>query len=314
MVRRLAGVESYPDGVGSTGRRRGTSRHAKGTGQLTRPFEIRRLDGSSLGDMAALCARAVPDPPKVEELGGALFAPEQPADVRGDPEIGVVATVECDGGAHLRLIAVEPSARRRGYGRALLESAEQSALSCGHGSLTVGADPPYFLWPGVPSGSTELLCLLESRHYSRVEANFDMTVALDSIPAEQAGPVVATADERDEVDLWMAEHWPNWRLEVLRALEKGNLLLEREQSAGRGPISAFCAFEVNRGGKLGPVGVRPDLIGRGRGRGVLVGALHELRRRGRERVDIVWVGPVVPYASVGGAISNVYFVYRRELG
>jgi hypothetical protein len=70
---------------------------------------------------------------------------------------------------------------------------------------------------------------------------------------------------------------------------------------------------VNRAGLLGPVAVRPDLMGRGAGRGVLVGALHELRRRGKQTIDVGWVGPVVPYAAVGGRVSTCYFVYRRAL-
>jgi len=123
---------------------------------------------------------------------------------------------------------------------------------------------------------------------------------------------MASAEDRGEIDHWMARHWPNWRLEVLRALDKGNLVLERGGEQGDRDLVAFCAFEVNRAGFLGPVAVRPDLIGHRRGRGVLLGALNELRRRGREQVDVAWVGPVVPYASVGGSVSNVYFVYRRE--
>ena len=75
----------------------------------------------------------------------------------------------------------------------------------------------------------------------------------------------------------------------------------------------FCAFEVNRVGFLGPVGVRPDLIGRGAGTPALVGALHELRVRGRSSTEVVWVGPIVPYARLGGRVSTVYFVYRKEL-
>ena len=86
------------------------------------------------------------------------------------------------------------------------------------------------------------------------------------------------------------------------------------RTATSGAVSAFCAFEVNRRGLLGPVAVRLELMGQGRGKGVLVGALHELRRRGADRVSVVWVGPVLPYAAVGGRVGDVYFVYRKELG
>ena len=75
---------------------------------------------------------------------------------------------------------------------------------------------------------------------------------------------------------------------------------------------AICAFEVNRAGFLGPCAVRPDLIGRGAGRPTLLGALHELHRRGRTSIDVTWVGPIVPYAALGGVVSNVYFVYRKR--
>ena len=110
----------------------------------------------------------------------------------------------------------------------------------------------------------------------------------------------------------MAANWDNWRAEVLRALDKGNLFIARAEG-DTGPITAFCAFEVNRRGLLGPVAVRPDLMGQGRGKGVLLGALHELRRRGAERISVVWIGPVVPYVQVGGRVSEIFFVYRKGL-
>jgi hypothetical protein len=137
-----------------------------------------------------------------------------------------------------------------------------------------------------------------------------MDVDLARIPADPGGHQLAEPADRDEVDAWMQSHWSNWRPEALRALDKGNLVISREDG---GPISAFCAFEVNRTGLLGPVAVRPELIGQGKGRAALLGALHELRRRGRESVSVVWIGPVVPYAAVGGQVTDVYFVYRKEL-
>jgi hypothetical protein len=55
-------------------------------------------------------------------------------------------------------------------------------------------------------------------------------------------------------------------------------------------------------------------MGKGAGRAVLVGALHGMRAEGRERIEICWVGPVPPYAQVGGEVSRVFFVYRKQLG
>jgi GNAT superfamily N-acetyltransferase len=267
------------------------------------------LERNSLAAIAELCRRGVSEPLTVDELDGALFAGEQPAVVRGDPEIGVVATADCDDGAHVRLLVVDPEKRRRGHGRALLRAAEADARAAGSATLTVGADAPFFLWAGVPSANIELVCLFERHHYERVETNFDMTIDLAAIPDDVGGHAIAKPTDRDDVDTWMSAHWPNWRPEVLRGLDKGNLVIARDDTG----ISAFCGFEVNRAGFLGPVAVRPDLISRGAGRGVLVGALHELRRRGRDHIEVNWVGPVVPYAALGGRVSTVYFVYRRVL-
>ncbi len=271
--------------------------------------ELPVLDRSALSAIADLCRRGIADSPTEAEIDGVLFAAEQPAIVRGDPSVGVVATAQCDDGTHLRLLVVDPEQRGNGHGRALVRAAEGDARAAGSAALTVGADSPYFLWAGVPSASTELMCLFERLHYERIESHFDMTIDLATIPDDPGGYALAGPDDRDEVDEWMAKHWSNWRVEVLRALDKNNLLITRDD---RG-ISAFCGFEVNRAGFLGPVAARPELIGRGAGRSTLVGALHELRRRGRDSIEVNWVGPVVPYAALGGRVSTVYFVYRKVL-
>jgi GNAT superfamily N-acetyltransferase len=271
--------------------------------------ELPRLERGALPEIAALCGRGLRDSPSVDELEGALFAPDQPAVVRGDPAVGVVATVTSEGQGHIRLLVVDPAARGRGRGHALIAAAHADARAAGHGSITVGADAPYFLWPGVPSTELALLCLLERHRYARVETNFDMTIDLDSLPDDPGGYVLATAADHDEVEAFVSEHWSNWRAEVLRALGKGNLAIARDVEG----IASFCAFEVNRRGFLGPVASRPDLIGRGAGRAPLIGALHELRARGRSNIDVVWVGPIVPYARVGGRVSSIYFVYRKAL-
>jgi predicted N-acetyltransferase YhbS len=271
--------------------------------------EVAVLDRSALPEIAALCERGIHDAPAIDELDGALFASDQPAIVRGDPAVGVVATVEAEGNAHIRLLVVDPASRRRGEGHRLLHAAHADARAAGHASITVGADGPYFLWPGVLTTELAMLCLLERHHYARVETNFDMTIDLAELPDDPGGHTLATEADRADILVFADTQWPNWKAEVLRALGKGNLVIARDD----GGIASLCAFEVNRRGYLGPVASRLDLMGKGAGRAPLLGALHELRARGRKSIEVVWVGPIVPYARVGGRVSSTYFVYRKVL-
>jgi GNAT superfamily N-acetyltransferase len=266
-----------------------------------------RLGPEHVDAIAALCRRALGDPPAADEIAGALFAPDEPTNVRGDPDVGVVASVEVDGSGYVRLLVVDPAHRGQGHGHALLEAAE--ADLAGLPSVTVGADAPYFLFPGVETTELAMLCLLERHHYDRVEANFNMEVDLRSLPPDPGGYSNATAEERDEVDDWVTTHWANWRLEVLRALDKGTLLIARDDAG----ISAFCAYDVNRRGLMGPVASRFELIGKGAATPLIIGALHQMRAAGRDRAEVVWVGPIVPYARVGARVTRVFFVYRRQL-
>lgn len=268
---------------------------------------LEELGEDAVDAIAALCQRSLADPPAADEIGSCLFAPDQPSVVRGDPDVGVVATAEIDGNGFIRLLVVDPAHRGRGHGHALLEAAE--ADLAGAPSVTVGTDAPYFLFPGVEATETAMLALLERHHYDRGEANFNMAVDLRTLPPDPGGYTVASAAERDEVDDWMTTHWANWRLEVLRALDKGTLLLARDELG----ISAFCAYDVNRRGLLGPVASRFELIGKGAAAALILGALHQLRASGRDHAEVVWVGPIVPYARVGGHVSRVFFVYRRYL-
>jgi len=274
---------------------------------MTTPVDA--LDERALPAIVALCRRGLRDAPTEDELAGALFAPDQPAQVRGDPDVGIVASTTWGEHGFVRLLVVDPDHRGHGHGRALLDAAEADLREQGVGSVTVGADAPYYLFPGVETTELAMLCLLERRKYWRTEANFNMDVDLDTIPPDEGGASPATAGDRDEVDRWMAQHWEMWRPEVLRALDKGTLLLSRDDEG----ISAFCAYDVNRRGLLGPVAVRPALMGRGAGRAALVAALHRMRADGQRRIEVAWVGPVVPYARVGGTVGRVFFVYKKNL-
>ena len=259
-----------------------------------------------LEDVAALCARSMPSPPSVAELRCTLFAPDQPALVRYAPAMGVVAVVRDGDDGYIRLLTLDPAYRGQGLGHELLRAAEDDLD--GARVITVGADAPYFLFPGVPVDETGLCCLLERHHYSREETNYNIDIALDGLPPDPGTAFEPRPGERQELDAWMTRHWPHWRAEVLRACDQGSLVLARAS----GDITAFCAYDVNRSGTLGPIASRPDLIGRGVGAPLLVAALHRLRDKGHDTIEVLWVGPMVPYARLGGRVGRLFFVYRRR--
>jgi ribosomal protein S18 acetylase RimI-like enzyme len=264
------------------------------------------LGVDAVGEITALCNRSLAVDLAPSEIAGTLFAPDQPTIVRGDPAVGVVAAVPGEPDGFIRLLVVDPAHRGRGHGHTLLRAAEADLAESR--VITVGADAPYYLFAGVETSQIELLGLLEGHRYHREEANFNMEIDLAGLPDDPGGTTLAGAADRAEVAEWMTQHWDNWKAEVLRALDKGTLLLARDADG----ITAFCAWNVNRSGLLGPVASRPDLIGKGSGRAVLVGALHRIRASGAGSVDVSWVGPIRPYAAVGGRVSRVFFVYRKR--
>jgi len=259
--------------------------------------------------VADLARRCLDDPPSRSELAESLFSPDQPAIVRGHPDIGLVATVCSGAQGYIRLLGVDPLARRRHHGTALLRAAEADVRAGGATAVQVGADPPYYLYPGVETTATAMLCLLERERYQRNDANFNMRVDMDALPPDPGGSDVATERDRDEVTAWMERHWPNWTPEALRALDHSTLVLSRDDAG----IAAICAYDVNRTGFLGPIAVRGDLWGHGVGRPLLISALHRMRASGRRHIEVAWVGPIRPYAGVGASVGRVFFVYRRQL-
>jgi GNAT superfamily N-acetyltransferase len=264
------------------------------------------LGPEQLPDLVALARRSLRDPPTEQDLAASLFTPGFPVTVRGDPDTGVVASCVRDGAGYLRLLMVDPSARRHGLGDALLAAAEDDLAELP--SITVGADAPDYLFPGVEVDQLAMLCLLERRRYDRGEANVNMVVDLDRLPPEPSGARVARPGERDELEAWTAEHWPWWSTEVLRCADRERLMVSRDDDG----IAAVCCWDGARAGWVGPVAVRPSIIGHGRGRSVLIAALHRMRTAGSARAEIGWVGPLRPYVeTVGARMHRVFLVYRK---
>ena len=270
-------------------------------------LETPLLSVDAVDAITALCNRSLPRPLLRTELERSLFAPDQPTVVRGDPGVGVVVTVPGTPEGFIRLLVVDPDHRRHGHGHTLLAAAEADLEAST--VITVGADAPYYLFAGVETSEIEMLCLLEGHGYHREDANLNMAIDFARLPPDPGTGAIATPADRDEVATWMEEHWAHWKAEVLKALDNATLLLNRDEQG----IAAFCAWDVNRAGLLGPVASRPDLIGKGRSRPILLGALHRMGPgTAAAPTEISWVGPIGPYAAVGGSITRVFIVHRKR--
>jgi len=73
-------------------------------GKIRRVTSIDVLDDAAVDGIAALCRRSLADPPTAEELAAVPFTADQPALVRGDPGVGVVATGEGGGNGFVKLV------------------------------------------------------------------------------------------------------------------------------------------------------------------------------------------------------------------
>ena len=272
-------------------------------------MELPIRGADAIEQIAVLGQRSIIDAPTADELVRALTAADQPAVVRGDPERGVVATVTWEGAGFVRFLAVDPAHRGAGLGRALLGAAEDDLRAAGVSSITIGADAPYYLWPGIDARELTTVCLVERLQYARVEVHLNMDVDLSSLPPDPGGWRIATPGDRKAVNAWAEEHWGFWRAEMLRACDQDGLVIGEDADG----IAAVCAYDVNRAGFVGPVAVRPNLMGHGVGVAPLLGALHRMRRDGRTEAEVSWVGPVVPYARIGATLGRSFLVYRKEL-
>ncbi len=267
------------------------------------------LGPEALPAVVELCRRALGDSaPTRDELARALFDPERPATLRGDPERGVVATVVRHGTGFVRLLVVDPLHRRRGFGSQLLAAGE--ADLAGLPSIAVGSDAPDHLFPGVPLGATGLLTLLEARRYQRAGVALNLDVPPDAQRQPSPGVIDAGPDDAEELLDWVRGHYSHWEDETERSLRRGSVVLSRDDCG----LTGFCAWGANRAAWLGPMAVDPERRGTGLGAPLARAALTRMRAEGHRRIQVAWVTSIAFYAkAIGATVGDAYLLCRKDV-
>ena len=298
---------------------------------LLRP--VRETDAGHLLELWNAAARFDP-------LTPSLLSEKLWADPDFDPAMALLA--EVDGGAagfafgllraasraplgYVKLLAVDPAARRRGLGSQLLETIETTLRSRGAHSVRICESAPNYLTPGVDARYSAAPHFLEARGYARVAEACNMTVDLgqrdfDTVEAERRlaarGVAIrrACADDHARISELLRDEWPSWLPEVRRALrnEPASVYI----AVQGGAVVAFSAYDANNRGTgwFGPMGTAPGARRQGIGHVLLFRCLADMAAQGHGHATIPWVDPVDFYRHcAGAAVSRIFHRYEKVL-
>jgi GNAT superfamily N-acetyltransferase len=206
-------------------------------------------------------------------------------------------------GKYLRLLAVDPSQRRRGIGSALLREAESGGVT------VVAAEPGNYFTPGIVESDTATLAFFRKRGYRETARTQNLTGSTSVASGLQPAKPARAGSPQFVAVLEFIERvfGPIWRFESSNA--RTLFYVEAD-----GVIAGFATQEANnRGlGFFGPTGVDPRFRGRGLGRDLLLASLDELRGAGFERVIIPWTDAIEFYRkSCGAEIAHKFVIMRR---
>jgi predicted N-acetyltransferase YhbS len=227
---------------------------------------------------------------------------------------------------YVRLGAVDPAARRRGVGSALLDEVERRLAAHAVQVVSIMDSPFNYFMPGVDFRYTEALCFLKKHGYNLSHVNHNMLAPLDvnawpdldRQAAELAGQQIdirrAISDDAASIDAFLDLHWPAWKGEVHGALDKDPPTLYIAQTDNR--TVAFAGYQGNNQTMnwFGPMGTSPELRGKGVGAILLRLCLRDLARQGWPNAIIPWVGPEPFYAKFCNAkLDRCFYVWRKNL-
>lgn len=274
-------------------------------------MEVAPLEHADLADAELVLADSCPFDRASDVAEEKLFGPGPHGAPRafGAWDDGRLVGVAAACAKWLRVLAVDPRARRRGAGSALL-------AACG--ATRTLDQPGNYLAPGVDVRNTDAIAWLERRGWHKIgEPRCNVIVEVRGNPrvtperaAAAAARVVgyeirrARPDETALLDAVAGEFGGAWPFELARALPDGVHVAINDR--------AYCGFAAhdgnNRGlGWFGPTGTWPAHRGKGLGEALLLACLVDVAAA-HSRCEIAWIGPRPFYDKVAGIVDDRRFV------
>ncbi|MCX5747678.1 MAG: hypothetical protein NT062_34875 [Proteobacteria bacterium] len=290
----------------------------------SRRVHVTPLDQMHLAEATRVLERSCPFDRAAVVADEKLFGPAPAAlpHAFGAWDLGVLVGVAAVAGNRIRVLAVDPAARRRGHGSALLAACAAQAHAAGHATLRTLDQPGNYLAPGVDVRNVDTIAWLARRGFVR-HPDDRTNVLIDvrgnpRVTAARAAALAATLHARGyEVrrarpnelalaDAVATEFGGAWPFELARALAFGPPGVHVATRDG-----SYCAFAAhdgnNRGlGWFGPTGTWPAHRGQGLGEAVLLACLVDVAAH-HDRCEVAWIGPRPFYDKVAGVAEDRHF-------
>ncbi|NHV28062.1 GNAT family N-acetyltransferase [Burkholderia sp. D-99] len=195
----------------------------------------------------------------------------------------------------IRTILVDPTFRRRGVGRQLVEAVEKSVTSRGVDRIWLYCSVPNYLYPGAAAHDLSIAHFADALGYARRVSTHDMAVDLlrlgDLRPPE--GVLLRALDHAvdpacDELRAFTRREVPGFVAEVESALRRANPIAHVAYDLGT--IVGFCvAGSFNAPlGAVGPAAVSSSHRGGDVFRSLVHACMLSLRQRGHGFARMQW--------------------------
>jgi len=228
--------------------------------------------------------------------------------------------------------AVDPSARGRGAGAALLDAAEKFFRARDRKLVVLAPYTPNYFVPGVDKKAyTAGLAFLTKRGFTEYSEAIAMDAAIggfaldDAMLAKEAElrtqGIVIESFRRERITEYMRfmndimpGPWVEDARRNLREFTQGRFTEDAIQLAcDGGKIIGYCQFE---GEHFGPFGVADSHQGKGIGTILLARTLLAMRRRGYHNAFVLWTGERAArgvYGRLGFTVSRRFAILKKSL-
>lgn len=236
----------------------------------------------------------------------------------------------------IQVLTVASNYRNSGVGTSLLRKAENAFKQREISKIVLGKDPWHF-FPGIPFEYDSVKTWFERRGYAYTHRVYDM---YRNYSAEEPCRLSRRRGIRfylmgecakGKLLAFLNRCFPGrWEYEAIQYFERGGTGREYVIFEINGEIKGFCRINDSRSpfiaqntywaplfdselGGIGPLGIDPELRGRGYGTALVQAGIYFLRKRGIQHVVIDWTDLTEFYGKLGYRVWKSYGQYEKDL-